>query len=566
MSLNKTFTGAVENVGGGTAMTFGTLAAKSVLANSTNATAVPAALAGSAAFQHLRVNSANTGLEWVTLSGYASTSITYTSDTFQRAALTGDITASANSNTTAFRALTSRSILANATNASAVPTDLQGNAPNQYLRVNSSGTALEFGTIPASSPITNISGASIGFDQTVTLSNNARVAVNKNSGATVGTRRRLNFIEGTGVTLTIADDSGNEEVDITIASSSGASGHVIRDNGSAETQRNALNFLSAASITAACTDDAGNNETEVTFAYTGNTSEITAASVTGNLGTINIASLTCGGTYRITSASSAFSIEGFTAKTVGFWFFLSTPDEVADEGTIFHEDATATATNRIACPQGEDVVGVPLNGFLFYCNDSRWHFVPGAHPNKLGRGSTRIEVTEGGTGAVEIQSNTVGGVDVDTTTCTITASTLIDLIGEVDFSSVPKSDGGTLTGGLVSWGPTFTIWRDVASSGSATAGDSTLFSSNAPFDFIILACGVELTTGQAAATLVFRDATGGLGNPLSSSLAVATSGTVQYSAGGFTGVARVATGGSLIARWSNRTCVGRIWVTGIRTS
>jgi hypothetical protein len=52
---------------------------------------------------------------------------------------------------------------------------------------------------------------------------NARVAVNKNSGAVVGTRRRINFIEGPNVTLTVADDAGNEEVDVTVAASGGAS-------------------------------------------------------------------------------------------------------------------------------------------------------------------------------------------------------------------------------------------------------------------------------------------------------------------------------------------------------
>lgn len=43
--------------------------------------------------------------------------------------------------------------------------------------------------------------------------------IRKNSAGTVFKRRRFNFIEGSGVTLTIADDSGNDEVDITIASS-----------------------------------------------------------------------------------------------------------------------------------------------------------------------------------------------------------------------------------------------------------------------------------------------------------------------------------------------------------
>ncbi len=142
-------TGAITASVNSNTTAFGTLAAKSVLANSTNATAVPAALAGSAAFQYLRVNSANTALEWATLSGHASTSITYTTDQFQRAALTGDVTATANVNTTAFRSFTAKSVLANSTNAGAVPTELAGAGALTYLRVNSGNTALEFGTLPA---------------------------------------------------------------------------------------------------------------------------------------------------------------------------------------------------------------------------------------------------------------------------------------------------------------------------------------------------------------------------------------------------------------------------------
>lgn len=46
----------------------------------------------------------------------------------------------------------------------------------------------------------------------------ARVTVRKNTGgADVGSRRRLNLIEGANITLTVADDAGSEEVDVTIA-------------------------------------------------------------------------------------------------------------------------------------------------------------------------------------------------------------------------------------------------------------------------------------------------------------------------------------------------------------
>jgi len=49
-----------------------------------------------------------------------------------------------------------------------------------------------------------------------------KVAVRKNStGGDIGTRRRLNLIEGSNVTLTIADDGVDNEIDVTIASTGG---------------------------------------------------------------------------------------------------------------------------------------------------------------------------------------------------------------------------------------------------------------------------------------------------------------------------------------------------------
>jgi len=54
------------------------------------------------------------------------------------------------------------------------------------------------------------------------------VAVSKNSGATVGTRSELNFIEGANITLTIADDAGNDEIDITITGAAGGGGDFVQ--------------------------------------------------------------------------------------------------------------------------------------------------------------------------------------------------------------------------------------------------------------------------------------------------------------------------------------------------
>lgn len=58
------------------------------------------------------------------------------------------------------------------------------------------------------------------IDASAVLDAVARVGVRKNSAGSTFNRRRINLIEGTGVTLTVADDSANEEVDVTIASSS----------------------------------------------------------------------------------------------------------------------------------------------------------------------------------------------------------------------------------------------------------------------------------------------------------------------------------------------------------
>ncbi len=58
---------------------------------------------------------------------------------------------------------------------------------------------------------------------TPTLDANARVGVRKNAGGSTYKRRRVNLIEGSGVTLTVADDPTEEEVDVTIAAAGGGS-------------------------------------------------------------------------------------------------------------------------------------------------------------------------------------------------------------------------------------------------------------------------------------------------------------------------------------------------------
>ena len=56
------------------------------------------------------------------------------------------------------------------------------------------------------------------------LDSNARIVVEKNGNA-VGTRRKINFIEGSN-NYCVADDSSNEEVDVTINSTAAGGGGV----------------------------------------------------------------------------------------------------------------------------------------------------------------------------------------------------------------------------------------------------------------------------------------------------------------------------------------------------
>lgn len=188
--VRAALTGAVTASQDSNTTAFGELAAKSVLANPINASAIPFAVAGSASFQHLRVNSANTGLEWsvlttgdfpansvpltalatqaadtfvgnitaltatpiaVPLASIDSASLIYdaTSHTFQLAAGTGVVTWSQNSTTTAFAAASAMRVLGNATNAPATPTYFGPSGALQYLRSNAANNALEWGTLPA---------------------------------------------------------------------------------------------------------------------------------------------------------------------------------------------------------------------------------------------------------------------------------------------------------------------------------------------------------------------------------------------------------------------------------
>jgi hypothetical protein len=83
---------------------------------------------------------------------------------------------------------------------------------------------LQLGDLPAHKDTHKTSGSD-AFISSDLLDGIARVKVRKNTGEVdVGARRRLNLIEGNNVTLTVADDPTDEDIDVTIQANVGAAG------------------------------------------------------------------------------------------------------------------------------------------------------------------------------------------------------------------------------------------------------------------------------------------------------------------------------------------------------
>lgn len=183
--------------------------------------------------------------------------------TWQRAALSGAISAAQNVNTTQFSGIRDNSTLE---------------------------TARGFLNFISTTHITTVITQDAVSDELEITSAWNGVAARRNSGTTLTARHAFNFIEGANISLTVASDAVDDENEITIAVTgitssgavTGAISHAagggaslfagIRDNGTAENDRTNLNFLSSTSVIAAVTDDSGNDELELTWqvaAYTG---------------------------------------------------------------------------------------------------------------------------------------------------------------------------------------------------------------------------------------------------------------------------------------------------------
>lgn len=124
----------------------------------------------------------------------------------------------------------------------------------------------------------------VDINETSLIAATARVIVRKNTGTDVGARRRLNFVEGSGVTITLTDVPGSEEVVVNIAASASvtsvsldsgaASGYVARAKLTADTTYRAVLGLDASGFGALTFGPGGAAGAQDVHIYRGGTSQI----------------------------------------------------------------------------------------------------------------------------------------------------------------------------------------------------------------------------------------------------------------------------------------------------
>lgn len=175
--------------------------------------------------------------------------------------------------------------------------------------------------------------------------------------------------------------------------------------------------------------------------YAGTPSAVTITGATSNLGTIDISALKCGGSVRVVSASSAYSIEGFTAKSDGFWFDFLAETGLTNHCTLFDEDATATAANRLSLPRDQDMSRQGQIRGRFTYRNSRWNYT-GANQQVIGLNGTNYAgwlVTTGDfeikTAATNVAITAGGAADVN-----LTAGN--DVNAQCDALRLSSSGGG----------------------------------------------------------------------------------------------------------------------------
>lgn len=316
---------------------------------------------------------------------------------FQRAALTGDVTASANSNSTT---------IAN----SAVTNAKMANMATDTFKGNVSGST----GAPSDVGLSTLAGTSISFSSHALSWDGVNA---RHGGTVVSTRRGLNFIDGSNVTLTVSDNSANDRVDVTIAASSSlpsvssdtflgnisgstatAASVALASIASTSIPFNASHTFQRAALTGEVTASQNSNATTIdktisptwtgTHTFSGQVNlgnkvvfnGVASASFSTSQNNLNPTGWGAASKVRLTATTTGLSITGFQAGTTdGEFKWLINPSG-SNTITIAHNSTSSTTTNRILCPNGTNFGWLPDNGIgiMYDTTDSRWYIVTGA--------------------------------------------------------------------------------------------------------------------------------------------------------------------------------------------
>jgi hypothetical protein len=293
---------------------------------------------------------------------------------FQRTALTGDVTASANSNATTI----ANDAVTNAKLANMAAGRVKGVQVDGSTGDPQDLTGLEVGELVRAQENQNwVSLAAGDYTGWAISSIQHIVAVDPNagdvnihgftvSGGNAGGWFRI-VKRGSDGRVLIKHQSGTEGTATNRTICPGAVDYVLTADGDAVD----VHYIDN-SIATSGTPGSVARWQVMDRAYVGTTSEINLTSISGNQGTVNIASLECGGCVNV-SATADWQIEGFTAKADGFWFILSA-NNANFVGTLFDDDATATAADRMRNTHEVDLQAIAIQAFIYYA-ESRWRVV-----------------------------------------------------------------------------------------------------------------------------------------------------------------------------------------------
>jgi hypothetical protein len=130
-----------------------------------------------------------------------------------------------------------------------------GNLVNFVNTPTAGGTPLVLNTRSIATGAGLTGGGNLSADRTLSVVDDSTTQRIRASlgGSLVGTRREINFIQGANTTLTVADDSGNNRVNVTIAATGGGGGTPGGSSGQVQ-WNNASAFAGIANVTTNGTD------------------------------------------------------------------------------------------------------------------------------------------------------------------------------------------------------------------------------------------------------------------------------------------------------------------------